>query len=610
VPPEWLQSLRQEQRHRVLRWLPQVLFLAVLVGGAYARGHWRAQETLGLHARAAACMYGAATQSVAANSVENPSGYYAAMFLDRSADWPSRCEPLLRELARDPANLTFPSVKAAEADVQKAAQIVLSEIDGFPREQGAVDTVPLRPLWGLEMLRMAVTAYADSAGVEMSTSAASAAFSAPRRVAPTPTWLDLDAATDATIQAWGSASDLSFAAFDHRGLSYLRLTPAETKRARLPKVRTLSSVVRRDEGEYLVWTAAFERCGSNHCAGKSLGLAPMPVPLLKVPEPRWVAAHPFGSPSRSLTWHGNRMWMAAANLDGTPMLVEFEYKAAPAEKSKDIEPLAPIRKKLGNARDLVVFTEHSGELGALALELEVDSQWELAHYRDGRDRQALMALPRSWKSGWVRTCSPKQAGAANIRYFVVGNAGQVILGYAREGVVRTWSGLDVAMPEPSTTDRDVRVAVACTDGGSISVAFVRDDNALESVTCSVDEVACRRQSLSDYATSVDATFTSEGMLVAFSGAPARPQLRLEHLDMRGMATTEASVPGPCWERWGGMCGDPVFTWAGERLILAARSGSSLMALESVDTGQTWSELSATNLVKPPAPHILPRVPPR
>jgi hypothetical protein len=55
-----------------------------------------------------------------------------------------------------------------------------------------------------------------------------------------------------------------------------------------------------------------------------------------------------------------------------------------------------------------------------------------------------------------------------------------------------------------------------------------------------------------------------------------------------------------------MCGAPTFAWASDRLVLAARSGTSLMALQSVDAGETWSALSSTNLVKPPDPHVLPR----
>ena len=71
--------------------------------------------------------------------------------------------------------------------------------------------------------------------------------------------------------------------------------------------------------------------------------------------------------------------------------------------------------------------------------------------------------------------------------------------------------------------------------------------------------------------------------------------------------TATTVPGPCWERWGGMCGEPTFSRAGDRLVLAARSGADLMALESSDAGRGWSELSSTGLVKPPDPHVLPRV---
>jgi hypothetical protein len=359
----------------------------------------------------------------------------------------------------------------------------------------------------------------------------------------------------------------------------------------------------------MVWTTAANKCGMTHCAGNSMGLAPMPVPLTKVPDPRWIAAHPFGSPERSVAWQGKRMWLAAAKLDGTARLVELDVASEPAAqdtKEGAPPPLEPAATKLDGARDLVVFTDSAGALGALAVELDGDGAWSLAQLRDGSSKQQLVRLPQGWSSAWVRTCLPPNGIGEGTRYFVLGSATQALIGSVRGSAVTTWRAFDAAIPRPTREDRDPAVALACTEGG-VTLAFIGADAALRSATCTRDATHCTVQALSGLATGVDVGYTSDGVLVAYSGAPDQPQVRLRRLDLRGAPDAATTVPGPCWERWGGMCGEPTLAWAGDRLVLAARSGASLMALESADEGRTWSELRSTGLVKPPDPHILPRL---
>jgi hypothetical protein len=608
VSPAWRSDLRGESRGKLLRRGIHGLFWAFLFGLPYVRGHWRARDTQVMYASAAACMYGGTmSEPQATGDVDDPSGYYAAMFLQGSSDWPARCEQSLRALAREPARLQFPSVKAAEADVHQAAQIVLTEIESLRAKPSPGHEVPLHPLWGLEMLRKAVASYAEAAGVETEHGASPISIAAQQVAAPTPTLLDIDAARDATVKVWGDDAELQVAAFDQRGVSYMRLRAEHTTRARLPRAGGLRSVVRQGNAAYLVWTTAADKCGSSHCAGRSMGLAPMPVPLTKIPEPRWVAAHPLTSPDRSLAWQGSRMWLAAANLDGTAQLVEFTLGSGPAPTGDDVPPLEPSHEKIGAARDLVVFADSGGALNALALEAASDGQWELSQYRDGQAKRRWLKLPRSWNPSWVRTCSAQSGSVLDTRYFVIGNQAQTLVGYVRAGVVTTWGELDARLPAPTRAARDPNLALACTDESGITIAFVSDNGSLNAATCARDQADCVQHSLAEQVTSVDVTYTDDRALVAFSGAPEQPQVRLRRMDVRGIPEAATSVPGPCWERWGGMCGSPTFSWAGARLVLAARSGAGLMALESSDESKTWSELKGTNLVKPPDPHILPRV---
>ena len=290
------------------------------------------------------------------------------------------------------------------------------------------------------MLRNAVVAHAVAAGATTpDEKVAPISLSVPQAAAPTPTLLDIDAAQDATVKVWGSDAELQVVAFDRRGVSYMRLNQDHMIRARLPRVGSLRSVVKHGSAEYLVWTTDFDRCGASNCAGKSMGLAPMPVPLTKIPDPRWVAAHPFGSPERSLAWQGARMWLAAAKFDGTAQLVEFDFPFEPTGNKEDLPRLEPVATKLGPARDLVVYTDNAGVLGALAVELDADGHWDLVQFRDGSGKQRLVRLPQTWNSGWVRTCVAQSEGGPETRYFVLGNGAQALVGYARDGVTTTWA---------------------------------------------------------------------------------------------------------------------------------------------------------------------------
>lgn len=606
VPADWSKSLRDTGRAKLLRGLAHVGLLVLLVGVPYARGFWRARAAQHTHEQVTTCMYGGAGVDQRAGVLRDPSGAYAAMVLRAEADWPARCEPPLRELAREPALFLFPSVKSAEADVQKAAQIVLKELAGFPAPPLSGAMLPLRPLWGLEMLRNAMAGYAEAVGVSFDDTSAQASPAAPHDVVPTPTLLDIDAARDASLELWGNESTLQVAAFDARGISYMRVGTEDTIRVRLPRSGSLRGAVRQDAAAFLVWTTAFDKCGATHCAERSMGLRPMPVPWTKIPEPRWVAAHPFGSPSRSVAWQGARMWIAAANVDGTARLVELDYAEPPAA-AHDQPPLEPVARTLDHARDLVVYADASGALGALALEAHASGRRSLVQVDAAGAARRLAELPETWSASWLRTCQAVGADGVETRYFVVGDGRHGLVGHVREGVAKLWSPFEAAIPAPSRIDRDPALALACDAPDAITLAFVAPSGALESLSCAEDRSECAARTLAELATGVAATRSGERVLVAYSGAPREPQVRLLQLDLHGAPLAEPTVPGPCWERWGGMCGEPTFARAGSRLVLAARSGAALMALESSDSGETWSELRAGALVKPPSPHVLPRV---
>jgi hypothetical protein len=608
VPVAWVSELRRGQRDLVRKWGLQGLVLALLLGIPYVNGRLRVRSIQSSYAKVAACMYaGTLTQSDATGQIDDPSGSYAAICLNHTGDWPRRCESAVRVLAREPARFLFPSVKEAEVDVQRAAQILLSEIDALSATLEPGAKIPVRPLWALEMLRSAVEENAKAAGVASTDPGSPIAFSAARRKVPTPSLLNIDAALDATVTTWGRDDVLQTAAFDARGVSYIRLGPHEMTRARLPRSGGLRSVVVGDSSEYLVWTTPIDKCGVSHCAGKSTGLSLMPVPLTKIPAPTWIAAHPFGSPSRSLAWEPTRMWMAAATFDGTAKLVEFVYADNPNPGDKAV-PLPPQSKGLVEARDLVVFIDSEGKLGALALMVGPAGRMDLVLYRDSGTKR-LVTLPQGWTSGWVRRCSAANSGGADAHYFVVGNDSETLAGFVRDGATSTWPVITARLPPPQRSDNPKvqGAALACAGASGLTVAFIQDNGALASLTCVPGATGCVANKLAELAETVDATYTPRGILIAYSAGSKHPQVLLRNLGLQGTLSTESIAPAPCWERWGGLCGPPGFAWVGGRLVLAARSGTNLMAVESPDAGKTWLELSSTSLVRPPGPHVIPRL---
>ena len=611
VAREWSHQLRRGARDTVRRWGLHVLSLLLLIGVPYVHGRWRARQLQARYAEASACVLGGtAVRSAATGQVADPAGYFSSQFLQRGDDWPARCTGPLQALAQSPAHFVFPSVKEAEANVQKAADILLTELRAVPTRGTSGQRIPVRPLWALELLRTAVAADGVATGAVTST-VAPVAFSAQQASLPTPTLLNIAAAPDATVKVWGGALELQVAAFDQRGVSYVHLSPSDATRARLPRSGSLRSVVIDGSPQYLVWATPLDKCAVDHCAGRSMGLATLPVPLTKLPEPRWVAAHPFGSLSRSLAWRGTRMWMAAANLDGTAKLVELTYVDGPKPADGPALPaLVPQPKYSVAARDLVVFADGADALGALALVRGAQGRLELELYRDTEAAKTVVALPSHWTSAWIRRCSSAGEDGAT-HYFMLGNATDTLVGYVRGGVTTTWPLVAARIPSPTWSESSSpSVALACASGAGISVVYAADNGALDAITCAEGSSSCSSQQLSDLADSVDITYTRDGALVAYAGGRDRPQVQLRALDRQGSPRSESFVPAPCWERWGGLCGAPSFARVGAKLVLAARSGADLMAVESRDDGMTWHELDAASLVRPPGPHVLPRVPAR
>lgn len=80
-------------------------------------------------------------------------------------------------------------------------------------------------------------------------------------------------------------------------------------------------------------------------------------------------------------------------------------------------------------------------------------------------------------------------------------------------------------------------------------------------------------------------------MVAFHSGASAPVIRVLRLDEHGAPLAAPSVVASCWDPLGGMCGVPSLIGDKERVVLLARDGPDLLALETGNEGYSFSSLS-------------------
>jgi hypothetical protein len=144
---------------------------------------------------------------------------------------------------------------------------------------------------------------------------------------------------------------------------------------------------------------------------------------------------------------------------------------------------------------------------------------------------------------------------------------------------------DVLHPEDAGHDR---LRMLCRSSHMTLVAATRE-RALVAFACDAEQCEQSPPLAQDVA-ALDATTLGEDTLIAYSRS-TQPQLALLRLDAHAQALGASRTPAACWDPPGGMCGQPTLVADGSRLLLCARDGSDLLALESEDGGQAWKPLS-------------------
>jgi hypothetical protein len=115
-------------------------------------------------------------------------------------------------------------------------------------------------------------------------------------------------------------------------------------------------------------------------------------------------------------------------------------------------------------------------------------------------------------------------------------------------------------------------------------------HTLWTVFCPLQGDSCEVQRVASGIDRHAALQTEDSILFAYAGAAEAPQIYTRSVDLRGVPTSPQQTPSTCWLPRSGMCGAPTLARLGQRVVLAARDGTDLAALESPDLGHSWQPL--------------------
>jgi hypothetical protein len=187
---------------------------------------------------------------------------------------------------------------------------------------------------------------------------------------------------------------------------------------------------------------------------------------------------------------------------------------------------------------------------------------------------------------WIEACE-----AHGVRWFAYGTDAELALSRIEPGDEPTRplpaAALDLGVLLPRDEQRRDRVRVLCAAERATVVVLARD-RTLRALRC--DRTACAHGPvLAGGVTAFDAVVTGDTTVVAYTRSD-QPQVTVVRLDAKAAPLEPAHTPAPCWDPQGGMCGQPTLVTAPSRLLLCARDGSDLVALESQDGGRHWKPL--------------------
>jgi hypothetical protein len=592
--------------------LANCVLAALCLGVPYYRGHVHARDSVRAFSRFAGCLL--AAQPEAEPGLGLPPGerdHFAAQVLRAGADWPARCKSSLRAIAPPDAIFLWPSVKQAGGDVRAVMALVEQELSALARKRqmDEAGVIPARPLLALSKLRAALALFASSAGLGAEVDANAVRFDKAAAVAP-PARLPLMAGANALLDVWAGLDGLRATAMDSRGLSSLRVADGKIDRRRVKRTNLVRAALRFESGSFVVWAMARDRCADtdDRCAHRATGIASFDADADALPAPRWLSGHPAARVDRSV-----RAWLRTTvellslrDASGAIEVRRFELppQAEPgAAPEQDAPPLAP--KKRFGLGDAVPSSAALVRPGAAAYTLpEGDGHHAWLALYDSEPAVPALDLGRvAGDAGWVAACAGPSA-----QWIAFGTRGALsIARVAPEG-----GDPLVATPLKSTTVLEAKLALGdpihesdpardrlrmwCDDASATAVGLTAA-GGLVALRC--DATHCEQSpELAKDVASFDAKPAADGaVLLAFS-QKAKPQVVAARLPRGARALEAVQTPAACWEREGGMCGQPTLVADSGRILLCAREDTDLLALESEDAGKHWKPMSGLQIGGP------------
>lgn len=584
------------KRVLLLAFVGNLALVAGLLGVPYLRGKSRATTAWTHYDQFSRCFFGEPPRAtVRKQDAARDVALYATRVLSSTASPRASCARELAAVA--PANDFFllPSLKRAESALREAVRVAQAELAALPAKPARGVALSVRPLRAVAQLRSMLEAHSQAADLlELPTPAASL-VQHPHHVVPTPGRIPLYAGSDAVVSLWGDDDRLHALGLDRTGLSYVALTDHVDTASRLPRPKLLHDALVRDGRVFLVWGMSPARCMEpGSCLGKSTGVAEAALPLTRLPTPRWFAAHLLGRADRSLRVDRADAITLLADSKPQPEVCSFPRPdLASAPPSENMPPLLASASVPGSPSGETVLLR--ADAGARFLSVSSDlTTHHLTVQSDAPDKTRLASLARG-KHAWTVTCERAGCDA-----YAFGTEALLVLGvHGDTSYTAQPVSVAVGVPiDPSDRSRD-RVRVFASALGVVAV-LLDTERRLLSVFCSTDSAgsACTMRTLASDIESYAALQTDAALLLAYAGNLDAPQVRTRILDLRGNPTSSEQVPAPCWSSRNGMCGAPTLARLDARVVLAARDGTDLAALESPDQGKTWLPLHGAAPILP------------
>ena len=580
-------AMLARKRRFLLTVLGNVLMFGVLLGGPYLRGILRARAMWPRFAEASVCMFGGTARPDPGLGV--PRGHeelFAAHEMHHPRGIPPRSDRLLAALPPDEAIFLLPWLKTAEYEVREATALLRAEL----RKMGpsAADArISTRPLRAYELLRAALARDVLAAGLGSPPEELAFTFSGPSTLRQ-PTRVPLFVGGDAALSLWGDDRRFEALGLDGTGLSYLSMEAGTLWPLRVTRPKLLQAFLPDYPGGVFVWAMAQARCRdrSDGCANKTLGLARVRFPISQLPEPRWFASHPAGRADRSILALPDGWLVAAATADGSVELREFAALDDTTQGSTaELPPLAPRSHYPGTLRGQVQLLMLAG--APVVLDAQGTEQESTLARITPQGEQSELATLGPAQRAWVTACST----GAQLE-FAFGHDSALRFGrLTASGDLTVWDELPLkvqgAVHETDRARDRVQRLCGAQNAQGLALTF---DGKLVSIACQAGQHACTVSTLASGVRGFAAQVTARGVLVGHAGNGERAQVRVQRLDATGKPLAAPLTPGACWSDGHGMCGVPVLARLGSRIVLGAREGSDLLALESPDEGATWEPL--------------------